>query len=169
MDMKRINMLKALSLLVLSLISSASYAQFVKFEFTGHGVGTDVNGGAVSGGPGDYLVKDTLISGAFFYNLSTPSIFYDTDSSGTYAGYTSKTDISVQFTSNTGYKFAPNSTAASDPLVIINDQVGGTAGATDSIKLVAAQHLSAGINQDIDLTLKDKHNGEIWNNGLLPS
>jgi hypothetical protein len=170
--MKRIKALKALSMLVLGLASAVSQAEMVRFDFTAHGTAVDFGNGAAgdfpSGSASHFLSVGTTLSGYFFYDTSTPSIFYDTDSSGTYAGYTSPTHVGATFTSTTGYKFVPNSTAATDPLAIISDGVGGDTGAHDSIKVVAAQNLSPGVNQDIDITLTDKNNGKTWNSGALP-
>lgn len=170
--MNRIKALKALCLLVLGLASAASQAEIVRFDFTAHGTSVDFSGGAPGNFPSDsashFLSVGTTLSGYFFYDLSTPSIFYDTDSSGTYAGYTSPTHVGATFTSSTGYKFVPNSTAASDPLAIVSDGIGGDAGAHDSIKVVAAQHVSQDVNQDVDITLIDKNNGKTWNSGALP-
>jgi len=168
--MKRLNAWKALSLLVLGLMSTTGQAaQFVKFEFSAHV--TNINTNSPLGDyPGDSPLNvvdlGTAVNGYFYYELSTPFLFSDPNAGGgSNTGYSSLTDIGIKFTAN-GYKFAQNA-GYFDPLVIVDDVAAGTA--NDSLKLAASQHLASGVNQDAELTLTDKHNGGSLSNSSLPT
>lgn len=169
--MKRINALKAMSLLLLGLMSSASQAvEYVKFAFTAHGTDVQSSGGTPAGSPASLLNLGTAINGYFYYELGTPYTSSDPNGTGgTVSWYSNPNTIGIKFTSSTGFSFAPNSSAYFDPFITVDDSSSSAPDPRDKIWVGAAEHTASGADQDVELFLADKHNAGTFGSSVLPT
>lgn len=170
--MKRIKALQALSVLVLGLMSSASQAaNYVKFEFTALGTLAEFSsapGDYPLTAPGNFLNVGTAVNGYFLYDLDLAG---DTGSNGSghYGYFFDPTAITLKFTSNTGYSFAPNAGGTFDPYISIEDSTIASPDPRDKIWIGAAGKTADGALQDAELFFVDKRNAGSIFTGALPA
>lgn len=173
-DMKRINVAKAMAVLALALVSSASHAEFAKYEFTAHAVTAGVDGDATglpSSGPANFIGVGTTFTGYFYYDLTTPINYSGSNGAGgTFAGYLgTDAQVGIHFTSSTGYTFVSNSSAPGyEPRVDVEDNAVGPSSANDVVQVYGNGATAANFAQDATLKLVDKHGGATFSGTALP-
>lgn len=172
--MKRINALKMLSLLTLTLMSSASHAEYRKYEFTAHGTSADFNGAPAAAfpatGAGAFLQVGTAITGYFYYDLATPPT--DTNANGnapSYTDYYNADKVGIQFSTGNGFTFTPNGTEQYYQSAIHVDDAGpGSPTAFDEVRVTGLENTAYGAAQDVTLSLQDKHHANTLTSSALP-
>jgi hypothetical protein len=150
--MKRLNVLGKLSLLALLLVSSASHAEIVKYDFTAHGTSVSFNGGTAADFPATaasaYLLANSTIAGTFFYDTTLNAVFTGPN----YNDFYSSTGIGVSLTSSAGYHFANNvTTEFGQPSLHVDDS-----NPDDLVRIAGTEIDSHGASNDITLTLTGK-------------
>lgn len=172
--MKRLNALKTLSLLTLALMSSASHAEYLKYEFTAHGTSADFFGAPASAfpttGAGEFLQVGTAITGYFYYDLATP--LTDTNANGnapSFTDYYNADKVGIKFSTTNGFKFTPNGTDLYYQSAIHVDDAGpGSPSAVDEVRVTGLENTVHGAAQDVTLSLQDKHGANTLTSSALP-